>query len=436
MNRSRNSMLGLAVVFLATAAPLWAEGPPPDEQEVSPVAESGQATAAPQGRAEEWRQLRLDKRPRPPRPGLLQRLMIEAQDVPPLPFLAVPVHGFTVRPGDQRTGSGLSLNVEYWDPERAASHFKVFASAAYSLSRYQTYELRLGQVPRDTDTWPRQAQLDGHSRYLYVDLRRSDLPREAFFGLGPASRLAQETSYRLRDFSYELVGLARLVGPLSGGLSFGGLRPDVGRGEETSVPSIEQVFGPAEAPGLVLQPRLLHAAAELRADWRDRPPNAHRGGAIVLAAERYFGSDAFSFNRLSLDARHAWSLGSPQRVLALRTYASAARADSGSRVPFYLQDTLGDSHTLRGFADFRFRGNAVVLLSAEYRWELIPALELALFQDAGAAGERVSDLRLAQLRGDFGAGLRLKRSDSGLFRLDVARSTEETRVLASTSFSF
>ena len=131
-----------------------------------------------------------------------------------------------------------------------------------------------------------------------------------------------------------------------------------------------------------------------------------------------------------------WTLGSPQRVLALRGYASTARADSGARLPFYLQDTLGDSHSLRGFADFRFRGPAVLLLSAEYRWEAIPSVELALFQDAGTVGERMSDLRLEKLRGDFGVGLRVKRSDAVLLRLDVARSTEETRLLASTSLSF
>lgn len=422
-------LAGLTLACLAAAAPLRAGGSVDAQEATAAGTESTASPGAGELRADEWRRLRRDKKPRPSHPGLLQRLMVEAQDAPPLPFLAVPVHDFSVRPGGQRTGSGPSLILEYWDPERAASHFNVFASAAYSLTRYQTYELRLGQVPRDADTWQR-------SRYLYVDLRRRDLPREAFFGLGPASRAAQETSYRLRDFSYELVGVSRLAGPLSGALRFGGLSPDLSPGEETGVPSIEQVFDDGRAPGLVRQPRLAHAAAELRVDWRDRPRNAHRGGVIRLAAARYFGASTFSFNRISLDARHVWSLGSPQRVLALRGYASTARADSGSRVPFYLQDTLGDSHTLRGFADFRFRGPAVLLLSAEYRWEVIPDLELAIFQDAGTVGDRLSELRLEKLRGDFGAGLRLKRSDSVLFRLDVAHSTEETRVLASTSFSF
>jgi surface antigen Omp85-like protein len=420
---------GLTLACLAAAASLRAEGPA-DEQAPAPVVESGPPAAAPEGRAAEWQELRLGKRLRSPRGGLLQRLMIAGQDAPPLPFLTFPVHDFSLRPGDQRAGGGPSLILGYWDRERAAGQFNVFASAAYSLTRYQTYELRLGQVlPEVSDTWL-------HPRYLYVDLRRRDFPREAFFGLGPASRAAQETSYRLRDFSYELVGLSRLTGPLSGSLRFGGLSPDIGPGEETGVPSIEQVFTDAQAPGLLRQPRLLHAAAELRLDGRDRPRNAHSGGAIVLAAERYFGSDAFSFNRISVDARQVWSLGSPQRVLALRGYAGAARADPGSRVPFYLQDTLGDSHTLRGFADFRFRGPDALLFSAEYRWEAIPALELAVFEDVGTVAGRLSDLRLGVLRSDFGAGLRLKRSDGVLFRLDVARSTEETRLLASTSFSF
>jgi len=256
----------------------------------------------------------------------MQRLMIDAQDAPPLPLLAVPFRDFSLRGGAQRAGGGLSLILQYWDPARAGSRFNVFGSAAYSLTRYQTYALRLGQVLRDGDTWRR-------SRYFYLDLRRRDLPREAFFGLGPGSRTSQETSYRLRDFSYEAVGLSRLGGPLTGALRFGGCSPDVGRGEESGVPSIEQVFDDAQAPGLLAQPRLLHAAAELRIEGRDQPRNPHRGGAITLAAERYFGSGAFRFDRVSLDARHAWTLGSPQRVLALRSYASAARADRGRRVP-------------------------------------------------------------------------------------------------------
>ena len=45
----------------------------------------------------------------------------------------------------------------------------------------------------------------------------------------------------------------------------------------------------------------------------------------------------------------------------------------------------GGSHTLRGFRTFRFRGEKVLLLQAEYRWEAWPALEFALFADAGRA---------------------------------------------------
>jgi hypothetical protein len=282
-----NRLVGFTLACLASAAPLRAEGPA-DEQEARPPAESVQPAGAPEPRAEEWRQLRLAKTSRPPRQGFLQRHMIDAQKAPPLPFLAVPVHDFSLRPGGQRAGGGPSLIVEYWNPERAASPFNMFASTALSPTRCQTYELRLGRVPRDADAWD-------HSRSLYVDLRRRDLPREAFFGLGRASSAAQETSYRLRDFSYEVVGLSRLAGPLAGALRFGGLSPDIDRGEETGVPSIEQSFADAQAPGLVRQPRLLHAAAELRLDWRDQPRNAHRGGAIGLAAERYFGSDAFGY---------------------------------------------------------------------------------------------------------------------------------------------
>jgi hypothetical protein len=408
---------------------------------------------APETRAEELRRLRLGNKPQPPRPPLLERLMAGGAGGSSLPFLAVGFHDFSLRPGSQRSGGGLSLIADYWNPERADSALGVFASAAVSVTGYQIDDLRVGRIPHDSDHRPpdstQLADLQpfaprlseygvGHrSRYVFLEMRRRELTRERFFGAGPDARLSDETSFRLGDLSYELVGISRLAGPMAGAVRVGGLTAEVGPGERKGVPSIERVFDDRDAPGLAKQPHMLHAAAELLVDWRDHARNAHRGGAVSLAAERYLDPDgAFSFNRLALDARHVWTLGSRQRVFALRGYSSLARPDAGSRVPFYLQDTLGGPRTLRGFADFRFRAPAAALVSAEYRWEAIPALELAVFEDAGRVGDGLSDLSHGKLRTSSGAGLRLKRADAVLFRLDVAKSPEELRVVAATSFSF
>ena len=428
-----------------------ADAPPAD------VAEDTQATqeepGAGKSRAEELREGRLAKEPTPPHQGFLEWAMIKAQDRPDLPFFTVPFHDFYLRPGTVRSGGGLSLSLEYWNAKRAESWTNLFASAGYSTAGYQDFALLFGRVPHGADRTPpiethledlpplspRAADygLGPYSRYLFAELHYRDLSRETFYGTGAASAEADKTSFLMRDASYELVGLQRLAPRLLAALRIGGLHSEIGSGQRPGVPSIEALFDDTTAPGLSQQPDYLHAGAELLVDWRDEPRNPHRGGAIGLSGERYSDSShEFSFDRYVLDVRHVLSLGSPQRVVAARGYVSLAQADPGERVPFYLLDTLGGARTLRGFADFRYRDAAVALLSAEYRWELIPAVELAAFCDTGTVGGRLSDLRLADRKTSCGGGLRFKQKERTLLRFDVARGSEETRFLVKTFYVF
>jgi outer membrane protein assembly factor BamA len=145
---------------------------------------------------------------------------------------------------------------------------------------------------------------------------------------------------------------------------------------------------------------------------------------------------SFSFDRYGLDLRGAFPLGSEQRVLALRTYLNIDRPAAGSRVPFYLQESLGSSHTLRGFESFRFRGEKLLLLQAEYRWEAAPWAELALFADAGTVARDDSSLELSRLEADWGIGLRFKGERFTFLRLDLAFSREKTSLVTRFSSSF
>lgn len=84
-------------------------------------------------------------------------------------------------------------------------------------------------------------------------------------------------------------------------------------------------------------------------------------------------------------------------------------AASGSRVPFYLPQTLGGvggvrsfndeilgsdatKATLRGFRDLRFRGTKLMLLQAEYRLKIAGPIDATLFVDAGTVSARPADL--------------------------------------------
>jgi outer membrane translocation and assembly module TamA len=157
---------------------------------------------------------------------------------------------------------------------------------------------------------------------------------------------------------------------------------------------------------------------------------------MLAAAATRFDDEAWGFDRLALDARGYLPLGSVQRVLAVRAYLSKDDAHDGARVPFFLQEPLSNSHTLRGYETFLDRGEKIVSLQAEYRWEAAPALELALFADAGRAFRADEDVDLDRLRTGWGGGLRLKTWNDTLFRFDVARGEGHTRIYARFGASF
>ena len=117
-----------------------------------------------------------------------------------------------------------------------------------------------------------------------------------------------------------------------------------------------------------------------------------------------------------------------QRVLAVRAYASADDPHEGAQVPFYMQEALSNSRTLRGYDSFRFRGEKLVSLQAEYRWEAAPAIELVAFVDSGRVFREDEDIDIEGLRATWGGGLRLKTWNKTFVRFDVGTSDEGTRV--------
>ena len=91
-------------------------------------------------------------------------------------------------------------------------------------------------------------------------------------------------------------------------------------------------------------------------------------------------------------------------------------------MPFYLLRALGGANTLRGFQDQRFRDNGLIYLSGEYRWEAAPALELAVFYDAGKVFDRRSDFGFSGMEKSIGWGIRFKNHRRVLVRFDFAKS--------------
>jgi hemolysin activation/secretion protein len=84
-------------------------------------------------------------------------------------------------------------------------------------------------------------------------------------------------------------------------------------------------------------------------------------------------------------------------------------------VPFYYQPTLGGSDiesrvTLRGYPDYRFRGNDLALMQIEYT-RPIPAIDpvgIYIFYDGGSVALAGQSLGMARYRQDGGLGATLR----------------------------
>jgi hemolysin activation/secretion protein len=86
--------------------------------------------------------------------------------------------------------------------------------------------------------------------------------------------------------------------------------------------------------------------------------------------------------------------------------------------------TLGGSDDLRGYRNFRFHDNNALLMNAEYRWEVAPALDMAIFADAGRVFSRPEAFALSDLKAAGGFGFRFKTRDAVVLRFDTGFSSE------------
>jgi hypothetical protein len=108
-------------------------------------------------------------------------------------------------------------------------------------------------------------------------------------------------------------------------------------------------------------------------------------------------------------------------TLDLKSHLVTSSAQSGNTIPFFMLPTVGgqdiDSRfSLRGFDNYRFRGDDTVSLQAEYTIPVYDPLGLLVFYDAGNAGDSLSALSFAHLRQDAGFGINLR-----IMRMPVAQ---------------
>jgi hypothetical protein len=372
----------------------------------------------PATRAEADRQRREAKNAtlRPYQPGGFERTMhfVEEKGV----FL-LDREGFYPKLGSLAVGSGFAYGLGFRDRDLFSDKGRMDLWAARSLRGYWATEARL--------TFPELA-----NDHLLIDtwVAHRDYPQEDFFGLGPDSARADQTSYAIKA---DRIGTRIGVRPFPPLLAGGGveyLNPRLGPGEDSRVPSIEEIFDPTTAPGLGESIDYVRSIAFLEIDYRE-PKNARQGGWYRVdfshLDDRTTGR--YTFNRVDADLRQFVGFLAGRRVIAARLFVSASDTDADRAMPFYLMPTLGGNDTLRGFREYRFRGPHAILVQGEYRFEIWSGLDVALFYDAGKVALTRSDLDFEDLQSDYGFGFRFNTNEAIIFRVDAGFGSRDGKHL-------
>lgn len=266
------------------------------------------------------------------------------------------------------------------------------------------------------------------------------IPDHHYFGIGNVSLYANRTFYT--DERYLLLGKFGYAPKpwMRWHLTAAMQRHQISRGAyvEGDEKSIEQIFhSESMAPGLYVNPQNMSGEVALTIDLRNHRgrPTSGFWGEGFFGYYKGSGPDAVNYVRYGGEAQSYISLGG-SRVLVLRVAGEEAR--TGGALPIKITElpTLGGRSTLRGYLEDRYRDQAAVFATGEYRYAISPFAEITLFADFGKVLPRLLDVDFEDLHRSFGAGLRIATHEKFWFRLQAARSDEDLMIFGTLESAF
>ncbi len=245
-----------------------------------------------------------------------------------------------------------------------------------------------------------------------------------YYGPGPGSAKTGRSDYRMQDNSFEIRGGLQLARRLRIGLigSDQGIRLD--SGTAPGIAQTAQLYTAAQAPGISQQGNYLSGGFFAEYEGRDAPLDPHAGTYLFTR----FQNVSAGYNQYDFEGQQYVPFWNKRRVVALRVKATLTAPHDGATVPFFLEPTLGGPDDLRGFRPYRFYDRNEFNATAEYRWTVVEALDMAVFADAGKVYHNWNTFSLAQVQSDIGFGLRAKAGSSVPFRMDFGFSREGVQV--------
>jgi Omp85 superfamily domain len=362
--------------------------------------------------------------------------------------------------GGMEQGAGFPFGVEFTTAD-AIPGVELRARAYLSTRTYRKFE---GSI-----LFPKLGSEKTQAEIWYAYLRRT---RDHFFGIGSLTPKSSATNLDLEHRSFNVTLSHKPIKQVEFGGYFRAFGASTYQGKNKKEPAIQTLFSgsPSVAPltryvpGLFFNARtnnvkVAGGGAYVEFDARDDSSGLTQGG---YAYGRVGAYDSFDINPLAL-ADYGWTeveldgrgyipLGSRKTSLALRAYADLRDPKNGKQIPVYEMPWLGGRNHLRGYQNFRFRGNNLLLLIGELRQTVwtqkeTRGVDVFVFVDNGKIwGDSRSATNPLTLRNDkfgdqplrvqpgFGVQYRFNKGFGA--RLDFAKSNERTMVYFSVSRGF
>ncbi|MDT7602992.1 MAG: hypothetical protein QOF61_989 [Acidobacteriota bacterium] len=352
-----------------------------------------------------------------------------------------------------KQGAGFGGGVEVSSAD-AIPAIEFRATAQVTTKLYRTFEGE-AYVPRVGDE-------QTHADIWFNYTRRT---RDNFFGIGPLVNRASETNYSLEERSFN-AGLFRdFTRAAQAGVYVRFANARAFRGEDEGDPPVGLLFSgdpsrvPATRflPGLDTHAEIFSVGAYGAYDRRDNSRGLTRGAYLYGRVASNDGLKHGSFSdfgwfETELDGRGYVPLGGDKTSAALRAYAWLKNPKGASQIPFYDMAFLGGRSYVRGYDEYRYFGNNLLMFTAELRqtvWSKseTKGVDVFAFGDTGQVwGDNRSQVDPVILRNDkfdarnwrasVGGGAEYRASGAFVLRVEAAHSNEGNKFYVSFGRGF
>jgi hypothetical protein len=259
----------------------------------------------------------------------------------------------------------------------------------------------------------------------------------AFYGIGTGHATDERANFA---FDQPYAGARVTVRPTRRMLTVGG-GADIARwsfnAPTGTAPAVNDIYTPGTLAGLGVTSTFIHSQASVGFDWRPAPGYARRGGFYGVTAHDYTERESrLGFRRVDYEVKQYFPILRESWVISVGGLASTTFGKAGQDIPFYLLPSLGGGSNLRGYSTWRFRDRNSLLLQGEWRIMVNRFFDTAVFYDAGTVADRAADLDFTGMKTDYGFGARFHTPLATVLRIEVARSSEGTRLIFATSPAF